>query len=361
MLRCRNWFLLACTLPFAACSSAPRAPVALPEMPHVGAEVALGDVPAREFDFWLGEWDVQNKHLRDGQWVDSGQARALIQSVAGGNAVLEQWKGAVGGDPLIGFSLRAFDPGLDHWAVYLNWHGGKPGGFNRMDAFRDGERMELFPTGDRSEYRYTFSQAREGSCRWDKATSKDGGTWVTDWAMQFTRRADGGSVDASSAPVVAPPDSAMRYHQLRNLDYLIGSWKGRAVGRSAEGRRVRGMASLRGSSMIEGFGMLLYLDTSWGGAAFTAAGFDAQRKSWVALRVDNVNAGIVELDGEIDDISYRFVSRGDDGAWVRESWLHFKQDAFRFERAISEDRGESWRDELAVDFERVDDVAEPGA
>lgn len=361
MLRCRCLLALTGALLLAACSSAPTAPVALPEMPHVGAEVALGDVPAREFDFWLGEWDVQNKHLRDGQWVDSGQARALIQSVAGGNAVLEQWNGALGGDPLIGFSLRAYDPQLDHWVIYLNWHGGKPDGFNRMDGFRNEERMELFPRGDRSNYRYSFSLAHEDSCQWDKATSKDGESWITDWVMQFTRRAAGGSVDASDAPIVTPPDSAMRYHLLRNLDYLIGSWRGRAVATDADGRHMRGMVSFRASSMIEGFGMLLYMDTSWGESTFTAAGFDAQRKGWMALRVDNVEAGIAELEGEIDDISYRFGSTPEDGPWVRESWLHFKKEAFRFERAISEDRGETWRDDLTVDFKRVDEPEVPGS
>ena len=25
----------------------------------------------REFDFWLGEWDVQNRHLRSGSWKNT--------------------------------------------------------------------------------------------------------------------------------------------------------------------------------------------------------------------------------------------------------------------------------------------------
>ena len=82
-----------------SCGGLPDKPVPLPEMPSIGIEVPLPDVPQRYFDFWLGEWDVQNKHLRDGAWVDSGNAIAHIQPVVDGGAVLEQWNGQLGGDP----------------------------------------------------------------------------------------------------------------------------------------------------------------------------------------------------------------------------------------------------------------------
>ena len=36
-------------------------PVPPPEMPSRGQPVLLPDDPHHEFDFWLGEWDVQNK------------------------------------------------------------------------------------------------------------------------------------------------------------------------------------------------------------------------------------------------------------------------------------------------------------
>ncbi len=57
--------------------------------------------------------------------------------VAEGAAVLERWTGELGGDPLIGFTLRAYDPELGKWSVWLNWHGGKPGGFSPMQWTRE--------------------------------------------------------------------------------------------------------------------------------------------------------------------------------------------------------------------------------
>ena len=231
---------------------------ALPQMPAQGEIVAVSPEPPRQFDFWLGEWNVQNKHLGDAGWADSGEARALIQSVANGGAVLEQWNGMLRGNPLIGFSLRAFDPQLGKWVIWLNWHGGRPGGFSPMHGVYKpdgGDRIELFPPKDDTAMRYTFSQPREGSCQWDQATSKDGAVWATDWVMQFTRRGEASAVDASDAPIETPPNSALRFHQLRNLDYLIGSWKGRAVGVNVDAKMDEPRA-LRGRPRRDGNGEL---------------------------------------------------------------------------------------------------------
>jgi len=60
-------------------------PIPPPPMPEIGEVVTISEDPGHQFDFWLGEWDVLNKHLRGGAWVDSGVGVALIQSVAGGN------------------------------------------------------------------------------------------------------------------------------------------------------------------------------------------------------------------------------------------------------------------------------------
>ncbi len=56
-------------------------PVPLPEMPAVGEPIPVAEEPDRQFDFWLGEWNVQNKHLRSAGWKDSGQAIATVKVV----------------------------------------------------------------------------------------------------------------------------------------------------------------------------------------------------------------------------------------------------------------------------------------
>ena len=320
-------------LPVLAAGCGPREPVELPPMPHVGAAVPLPDEPARQFDFWLGEWSVDNKRLKRGGWVDSGTAVARIQAVADGNAVLERWTGELGGDPLIGFSLRAYDPALGKWVIHLNWHGGRPGSFFVMHGERNGERIELFPPGDKTSTRYTFSLAHEGSAQWDNATSRDGGqTWITDWVMQFTRSGPPRAVDATSAAIELPPTTASKYPETRALDDLIGSWQGAARFLQDDGSWTEGTIDVRVTSMIEGFGLLQFLDTSEGERSLSALGYDTAVEDWVAVRATNRAPGLLRLTGTPVDGSITLTS--DDGT-VREVWTRLSADSYEWKRSVA--------------------------
>lgn len=44
----------------------------------------------RQFDFWGGDWEVQNRRLQpDGNWKDAGTAHAKVNFVLDGQAILE--------------------------------------------------------------------------------------------------------------------------------------------------------------------------------------------------------------------------------------------------------------------------------
>ena len=60
---------------------------------------------SRDFDFWLGEWDVFGPQERQA-------GRNSITSLYGGGAIAEHWHGA--GD-VEGHSLNAYDPATDRW------------------------------------------------------------------------------------------------------------------------------------------------------------------------------------------------------------------------------------------------------
>jgi uncharacterized protein (TIGR01244 family) len=336
------------------CSGLPDEPVPTPAMPSAGAPVPLADDPARLFDFWLGEWNVQNKHLDGRAWADSGTAVARIQPVAGGTAVLEQWNGTLGGDPLIGFSLRAWDPGLAKWVIHLNWHGGKPGGFSEMHGVRNGERIEQFPPGDDTRLRYSFSLAHEDSCQWDEAKSKDGEVWITDWLMQFTRRDRPWAVDASNAPVVEPPAEAAAFEQTRALDFLIGAWQGSARVLETDGSWRQDTVHARVSSMIAGFGLLQFLDRDDGERTFAALGWDSRAEGWVALRADDGSDGILRMQGEPGERRVTFTGGADTG--LRESWVCAGLDACTWRRERAADEG-AWETVVEADLRRETDVA----
>ncbi len=150
---------------------------------------------AHQFDFWVGEWDVNLRVLQpDNKWQDKHKAVARIYSILDGKAILELW--SEGKDGINGYSLRYFNPAKDKWDLWLNWAGKNRSGTNGLEGeFRHG-RGEFFAEQKIDEKttrinRYTFSDIYADSLRWDDGYSTDGGkTWSSNWIMEFTRRAE---------------------------------------------------------------------------------------------------------------------------------------------------------------------------
>ncbi len=147
---------------------------------------------ARQFDFWLGQWDVNLRIKRDGEWPEASvSARAEIYPILHGKAVLELWNS----DPIKGLSLRYFDTAQDKWLLWLNWPGQNRSGSNGLSGtFRHG-RGDFYserPTQDGGTLisRYSFNDITPTSLRWDDSFSDDGGeTWRHGWRMEFSRTA----------------------------------------------------------------------------------------------------------------------------------------------------------------------------
>lgn len=162
-----------------------------------------------EFDFWIGEWDVNLRVLqKDNSWKDQHRAVARIYSILDGKAVLELWSENQSG--INGYSLRYYNPNKNKWDLWLNWAGkNRSGTFGLEGEFRHG-RGEFFAERKIDEKtaqisRYTFSDITENSLRWDDGTSADGGrTWGSNWIMEFTRR-------AKKAPVLAKEKNLHTY------------------------------------------------------------------------------------------------------------------------------------------------------
>jgi protein tyrosine phosphatase (PTP) superfamily phosphohydrolase (DUF442 family) len=339
----------------AACSDRPTRPIPLPPPLELGDPLPLPEDPRRQFDFWLGEWSVVNKRAhRNGSWTDVGNATARIQSVADGAAVIEQWDGTLDENPLIGFSLRAHDEASDRWAVWLNWTGEGPDGFSEMHGRRNGERMELFPPDDDSRLRYSFAEARTGSCQWEQATSKDGQTWITDWVMHFTRRAEPLALDANNAPIREVPESAAEFPQTRALDFLVGAWEGAAHAVAPDGRREEGAVRARVTPMIRGFALLQFVDTSWGDKNLAALGWDRSAEGWVALHVSNRAGGVRRMYADLEDRSVRFTALR---AGLRESWSCPTEDTCSWRRETSDDGGATWVATVEAELSRSKSTA----
>ena len=322
-----------------ACGDGTSGPIPLPPALDLGDPVALSEEPERQFDFWLGEWDVVNRRARDGRWIDDGAARARVHGVVDGGAVLERWDGTLGGKPLFGFSLRAYDAALGRWVIWLNWTGTGPDGFSEMHGRRNGERMETFPPGDDQHLRFRFAEVRSESCQWEQATSSDGQTWFTDWVMHFTRREEPLALDAGNAPIIAPPESAAEFPQTRELDFLLGAWEGSATTIAEDGSSEQGAVRARVTSMIEGLGLLQFLDLQAGERNLAALGWDRGADGWVALRTDNRAGAITRMVGTLEPRGVRFIAPG---SALRESWSCPADDACSWRRETSSDGGANW-------------------
>src|ERR1051325_1991749 len=93
---------------------------------------------ARQFDFWVGEWDAYGPQGRKA-------GASVIQRVANGCGILENWTNATGGGT--GKSINFYDPRAGKWFQYWIGADGSPHRFSgvyREGALRfDGEPYAL--------------------------------------------------------------------------------------------------------------------------------------------------------------------------------------------------------------------------
>jgi len=159
----------------ATCMSTQAAPAPAP-MRCEGAE-------HRQFDFWLGEWDVYGGPLGD-QLVGTNR----IERGDNGCWLVEHWRGASGNH---GTSTNAWDAQFRVWRQF--WVGGD-GVVLRLEGGRQGEAMVLGgelpdPKGGVQRQSIAWTPQPDGSVvqQWD--TSDDGGaTWQTSFRGIYRRR-----------------------------------------------------------------------------------------------------------------------------------------------------------------------------
>jgi hypothetical protein len=140
--------------------------------------------PFREFDFWVGEWDV-----RDAEGKTAGVN--TISSEENGCVIVERWRSAGGGT---GQSYNYYDPAAGKWrqvwvglGVLLHMEGGRTDDGMRLE----GPLQDL--RKDRNTIlRSTWSKLPDGRLRHLFEESSDGGKTWTNWFEGFyTKRGAG--------------------------------------------------------------------------------------------------------------------------------------------------------------------------
>ena len=140
---------------------------------------------ARQFDFWLGTWDVYNPR---GEQAGVNVVERLLQ----GCLLLENWTGAGGSS---GKSMNYWDPQRGTWRqVWVSDRGNVLD--YRQGEYRDGAMrfrgITIGESGDTTQQKLTFEAVAPDTVRQVFEASTDGGaTWDTTWVGIYLRRPGG--------------------------------------------------------------------------------------------------------------------------------------------------------------------------
>jgi hypothetical protein len=137
----------------------------------------------RDFDFWIGKWDV---HVANGTYVGSN----VIERDQRGCVLIENWTNASGGT---GMSVNYLDMSNNEWVQVWNAEGGSQ--INIRGKLTDEGmlmvgKLHNVATGTTVPFRALFTPLPDGRVRQFFEQSNDGGnTWVV-WFEGFYSRTD---------------------------------------------------------------------------------------------------------------------------------------------------------------------------
>lgn len=148
---------------------------------------------ARQFDFWLGDWDLTGR-IRTQPDADEWQGTRstnTIRSTMDGCVVLESFENLEAGQ-WTGMSVSVWNPRTREWQQ--TWVDSQGSYIPLRGEFRDG-KMTLttpprsLPGGGTGMNRMVFHDITTDSLIWDWELSRDGGqTWEAMWSITYRRR-----------------------------------------------------------------------------------------------------------------------------------------------------------------------------
>lgn len=134
----------------------------------------------RQFDFWMGEWDVKNP-----QGVPSGASS--VQLILGQCIIFENWSGGSGTN---GKSFNVYDTNDKKW--HQTWVDDKGTFAHYIGGLVDGKMVIVADTlinGKKALSKMTFSKLPNGDVRQHGENSADDGkTWTTSFDLIYSKK-----------------------------------------------------------------------------------------------------------------------------------------------------------------------------
>jgi hypothetical protein len=142
----------------------------------------------RQFDFWVGEWDVTITGTEKQAGTNS------IRRILSGCVLHESWASASG---FRGESFNIWDASRKVWhQTWVDHQGGLlivEGGLKDGRMVLEGEQLQ--PSGKPARQRITYTPNRDGTVRQHWEASGDGKTWTTVFDGTYTRRQGGADTE----------------------------------------------------------------------------------------------------------------------------------------------------------------------
>ena len=135
----------------------------------------------RQFDFWIGDWDVS--------WGEDQRGTNHVYAILDGQAIQENFDGRPA-ITLKGISVSTYDPNRRKWRQ--TWVDNEDGYFDLTGEFKDNQ-MTLYAQRQTGEtlihYRMLFYNitSEQFGWRWDRST--DGQDWAPAWEIHYQRMA----------------------------------------------------------------------------------------------------------------------------------------------------------------------------
>ena len=152
---------------------------------NINVYPCMGNAQARQFDFWIGEWDA---YVRG---TNNLAGKSKIEMASGGCMILENWTSV--GAPFNGKSMNFVDPVSGKWKQI--WVGS--GGVNATEflngEYRDGamrfEYETVNPQGVKQKVHfYFFNEGPDQVRQFHETSIDDGKTWTTTYDFTYKRR-----------------------------------------------------------------------------------------------------------------------------------------------------------------------------
>ena len=145
-----------------------------------------GDAHKRQFDFWVGEWDVYVTG------TNNLAGHSLIQKASGDCMILENWT-SLGPVPHNGKSMNYVNPQTKKWEQL--WIGSGGGGVPTRfynGEYRDSVMQFVFEVNNAQgkqigRFRF-FNQGPDQVRQWSETSADGGKTWTTNYDFTYKRK-----------------------------------------------------------------------------------------------------------------------------------------------------------------------------